>query len=200
MVCGDPAWERAFGWLLRSAGIDVVAHVRDVDRAHDLVMRDAPLVLLVDVDDGLEPLRLMHRIRELRHARPLLRVVVVCARGDNAAHDAALAGGADIVVRRENAFDLLHAIDGHAATCEQRPQLTLRELEVLRLVSAGHTNREVARALWLTEQTVKYHLGNIYRRLGVRTRAEAVAWAAEHGVIDDEQAANPALERSTVPA
>lgn len=194
LVCGDPSWERAFGWLLRSAGIDVIARVHDVDRALDLVVRESPHVLLVDVDDGVEPIRLMHRIRELRHVRPLLRIVVACTRGDNAAHDAALVGGADAVVRRENAFDLLHAIDGQASACEPRPQLTLRELEVLRLVSAGHTNREVARAMWLTEQTVKYHLGNVYRRLGVRSRAEAVAWAADHGVVDDEQPSRPCPE------
>jgi DNA-binding NarL/FixJ family response regulator len=186
LVCGDQAWEHALVWLLRSSGVEIVGRVRDLDRAADLVARAAPAVLLVDVDEELAPSRLIRRIRDLRQVRPSTRVVVVCSSGDHPAHDAALVGGADAVVWRENAFDLLRAVD--AATqggdaVGERPQLTLRELEILRLVAEGRTNREVARAVWVTEQTVKYHLANIYRRLGVRSRAEASAWAAENGVV-----------------
>lgn len=187
LVCVDPTWEHAYGWLLHGSGVHVAAKVRNLDRALDLVTRLAPVVLLVHVDEELEPCRLMRRIRELRHAQPSLGILVTCSRGDDAAHDAALAGGADAVVRRENALDVLRAVDvvAHGGpTCTERPQLTLRELEVLRLVSEGHTSREVARAMWVTEQTVKYHLANIYRRVGVGNRTEAVEWAVANGVVD----------------
>src|SRR5581483_5046404 len=45
------------------------------------------------------------------------------------------------------------------------PELTRREVEILQLVSEGHSNSQVARMLWVTEQTVKFHLSNIYRKL-----------------------------------
>ena len=60
--------------------------------------------------------------------------------------------------------------------------LTRREVEVLELVSRGMTNRAVARYLWVTSETVKFHLSNIYRKLGVSNRAEASQWAVENGV------------------
>jgi DNA-binding NarL/FixJ family response regulator len=56
-------------------------------------------------------------------------------------------------------------------------RLTPRELEILDLVGMGWTNREIAAVLWLSDQTVKFHLANAYRRLGVRCRADAVAVA-----------------------
>ena len=52
-------------------------------------------------------------------------------------------------------------------------QLTPRELEILRLVAAGASNGHIARQLWVTEQTVKFHLSNVYRKLGVANRTEA---------------------------
>ena len=65
--------------------------------------------------------------------------------------------------------------------------LTRREVEVLQLVSNGMTNRAVARALWVTSETVKFHLSNVYRKLGVGNRAEASQWAHENGVDELER-------------
>jgi DNA-binding CsgD family transcriptional regulator len=62
--------------------------------------------------------------------------------------------------------------------------LTRRELEVIELVSRGMTNRAVARYLWVTSETVKFHLSNIYRKLGVSNRADASQWALENGIVD----------------
>lgn len=64
--------------------------------------------------------------------------------------------------------------------------LTRRELEVLQLVASGMTNRAVARYLWVTSETVKFHLSNVYRKLGVANRAEASEWALRNGVSDRE--------------
>jgi DNA-binding NarL/FixJ family response regulator len=55
--------------------------------------------------------------------------------------------------------------------------LTRRELEILRAVAEGHTNARIGRDLWVTEQTVKFHLSNIYRKLGVSNRTEASRYA-----------------------
>jgi DNA-binding CsgD family transcriptional regulator len=62
--------------------------------------------------------------------------------------------------------------------------LTRRELEILRLVAAGSSNHAVARNLWVTDETVKFHLANVYRRLHVHSRDDAVRWASERGLLD----------------
>jgi DNA-binding CsgD family transcriptional regulator len=64
--------------------------------------------------------------------------------------------------------------------------LTRREVEILRLVSGGRSNREVARMLWVTDQTVKFHLANVYKKLGVSGRAEAARWAWANGLLTPE--------------
>jgi DNA-binding NarL/FixJ family response regulator len=61
--------------------------------------------------------------------------------------------------------------------------LTTRELEILRLVASGATNGEIGRRLWVTEQTVKFHLGNIYRKLDVANRTEASYFAHVNGLV-----------------
>ena len=61
--------------------------------------------------------------------------------------------------------------------------LTNREIEVLRLIATGATNREVADSLVISEGTVKNHLSNIFSRLGLRDRTQAVMFAREHGLL-----------------
>jgi DNA-binding NarL/FixJ family response regulator len=61
--------------------------------------------------------------------------------------------------------------------------LTPRELEILHLVAGGQTNGEIARQLWVTEQTVKFHVSNIYRKLDVGNRTEACHYAHVHGML-----------------
>jgi DNA-binding NarL/FixJ family response regulator len=60
--------------------------------------------------------------------------------------------------------------------------LTAREREILSVVAEGKSNNQIARMLWVTEQTVKFHLSNIYRKLGVANRTEASRWAHRHGL------------------
>jgi DNA-binding NarL/FixJ family response regulator len=62
--------------------------------------------------------------------------------------------------------------------------LTGRELAVLRALGEGQSNKEIAGSLWLAEQTVKFHLTNIYRKLDVKSRTEAVHWAYRHGLLE----------------
>jgi len=62
--------------------------------------------------------------------------------------------------------------------------LTNRELEVLQLVASGSSNREIARNLWVTEQTVKFHLANVYRKLDVGNRTQASHFAHVNGLVD----------------
>ena len=62
--------------------------------------------------------------------------------------------------------------------------LTQREREILRLVAEGGTNGDIAKNLWVTEQTVKFHLANIFRKLDVRNRTQASRWAHENGLLE----------------
>jgi DNA-binding NarL/FixJ family response regulator len=62
--------------------------------------------------------------------------------------------------------------------------LTAREREILTQVASGRTNPEIARELYLSEQTIKYHLTNVYRKLSVGSRTEAARFAYEHGLVD----------------
>jgi DNA-binding NarL/FixJ family response regulator len=66
-------------------------------------------------------------------------------------------------------------------------ELTQRELDVLRLIAAGGTNKDVAAALGIRPKTVMHHSVAIYRKLGVRGRAEATAYAYRNGLIDEHQ-------------
>ena len=68
------------------------------------------------------------------------------------------------------------------AAPETAPGLTGRELSILRAVADGLSNQAIARELWVTEQTVKFHLTNIYRKLGVSNRTQAARYAHQHGL------------------
>ncbi|MEU0555837.1 response regulator transcription factor, partial [Dactylosporangium sp. NPDC006015] len=61
--------------------------------------------------------------------------------------------------------------------------LTAREVEILRLVATGATNREIARALFVSEGTVKNHVSRVLTRLGLRDRTQAALYAREHGLL-----------------
>jgi DNA-binding CsgD family transcriptional regulator len=70
-----------------------------------------------------------------------------------------------------------------AAVAAEGFSLTPRELEVLQLVASGSSNMEIAQALWVTEQTVKFHLSNVYRKLDVANRTEASHYAHVNGLV-----------------
>jgi DNA-binding CsgD family transcriptional regulator len=84
-------------------------------------------------------------------------------------------GAATDLARIEGPWGLGRAIDSH--------ELTKRELEVLRLLSAGDTNREIAASLVVSVRTVDRHVSNIYAKLGVSSRAAAASYAHQHGLV-----------------
>jgi len=69
----------------------------------------------------------------------------------------------------------------HSAVVEP---LTTRELEVVRLVAAGHSNREIAATLGIQGSTVKWHLSNLYGKLNVRSRTQAIVRARDRGLVE----------------
>jgi DNA-binding NarL/FixJ family response regulator len=72
--------------------------------------------------------------------------------------------------------------NGRAPDAPARPALTERERSILSAVASGLTTAAISRDLWISEHTIKFHLTNIYRKLGVVNRAGAVRYALEHGI------------------
>jgi DNA-binding CsgD family transcriptional regulator len=106
-----------------------------------------------------------------------------CRRGDDAAGAAAAFEAA-----RQLFDDLGVRLDARAGPIARDASrlpagLTVREAEVLRLVAAGHTNKEVASVLFLSDKTIARHLSNIFTKIAVATRSAATAYAFEHGLM-----------------
>jgi DNA-binding NarL/FixJ family response regulator len=78
---------------------------------------------------------------------------------------------------------LRHVRQGTAGRQVDSPLLTARELDVIRLLAQGRTNQEIASTLVVSERTVKFHVSSILRKLGASNRTEAVALAAQSGII-----------------
>lgn len=142
--------------------------------------------------------RSLERFRELRApyeaARAQLAIAVACGRdGDCDAAELEL-GGARAVLARLGARPDLARLDAIARRLGRRggadDGLTARERQVLRLVASGRTNRDIAAALGISEKTVARHLGNIFAKLGLGSRAAATAYAFRHDLVGGQAPAS----------
>ena len=182
--------------------IRVVGEAMSGDEMLTIVPKVNPDVVILDLrmprGDGLSTLG------KLRKDYPDLKVIVLSMFEDSEHIDQALSqGAAGYVVKSINPLDLPSTIrqvvegtvyhpagrggggDGASATPTPAPGgLTERELAILRLVAEGMSNLDIASKLYVTEQTVKFHLSNIYRKLGVANRTEATRYAYRNGLID----------------
>jgi len=93
-----------------------------------------------------------------------------------------LAAGHEVVDAEPADIVMSDAKAGFAAASEPDALLTPRELEVLGAIGEGHTNKAIARKLGISLHTVKFHIESLFRKLGARTRTEALAKAAERRV------------------
>jgi DNA-binding NarL/FixJ family response regulator len=146
---------------------------------------------VVVIDDTHEPEQAIARLTELGNLVPSAKRVFLTMRMDDESLAAVFEAGADAVIAksvhpvslatllREISRDTVVHMPRRATTVMARSEcpLTDRELEILRLVAQGFTNGRIARELWVTEQTVKFHLSNTYRKLGVANRTEASRYA-----------------------
>ena len=144
-------------------------------------------VLVEEGDDGaaLRPLRQAHGLwNSLGAPYEAARTRVLIARACGGLGDADSAILEIDAARR--VFDQLGAVvdlRGLPVEHGDTQLLTDRELEVLRLLASGRTNRAIGEELVLSERTVERHLSNIFRKLGVSTRSAATAYAFEHGIV-----------------
>lgn len=176
--------------------IEVIGEAMNGSQVLPMTGRTNPDVVLLDVHmpamDGLQCLDL------LRKRHPEVTVVMLSGHDDSETVTAALERGAtSFVSKHVDPRDLASAIrlaaqgalyravapaNGVRGTTSESP-LTPSEQRVLELLARGLSNKEIAAELWLTQQTVKFHLTNIYRRLGVANRTEAVRHAYQHRLV-----------------
>ena len=178
-------------------GAEDVELVGEVENGNDLLplmARVACDFVLLDVQvPGLDGLGCLEALAE-RH--PRVKVAMLSAGEDPPVNASAVRRGArGYILKSVNPFDLpaairqivdesvihrsLSAQDGTPRSA--RPAgLSEKEVAVLIELCNGHTNKQIATRLWLSEQTVKFHLRNIYRKLEIKNRTEALRYAYEH--------------------
>jgi DNA-binding NarL/FixJ family response regulator len=154
---------------------------------------------IVVIDEMKDTAAAIERIREARGAVPKAKLLLLSvdmdatwlAEASAAGIDAAIAKtghleSVGMLVREVAAGNVYHAFAAAPVALQEdgiADSLTGRELEILRLVAAGMSNNCIAAKLWVAEQTVKFHLSNIYRKLGVANRTEASHYAHTHGLL-----------------
>jgi DNA-binding NarL/FixJ family response regulator len=157
---------------------------------------------IVVIDDGGQADHVLARVEEAAEGAPGAKTVLLTLRKDADWLEDAFRAGTDVILSkathpaslgtllREIACDnVIHRYRPTPPVPSSAPcQLTDRELEILRLVAEGYTNGRIASQLCVSEQTVKFHLSNTYRKLGVSNRTEASRYAHVHDLLDQRAA------------
>lgn len=179
-----------------TAGMRVVGQAADGAEAVEVARLETPTVVLMDLSmpvmDGVEA------TRRVLAAVPGAHVVVLTSFADAGRVSEALAAGAvGYVLKDCEPRDLVAAVRAAAQggapldprvarvllpTTTEGPadRLSARERQVLRLLAQGMANKQIGRALGISERTVKVHVGHVFRQLGVADRTSAALWAREH--------------------
>lgn len=190
--------------MLADTEVEVVAEAKDANEVQQLVQETNPDILLLDIRMGeTDGLAALERIKQERPQLPIL----VLSMYDNPTYTArAVALGASgYLLKGCNRDQLLSAIrtvaqgketwtreelrrvSGALATPRLRGDidvpLTHREAQVLGMVAQGLTNKEIAKSLYISTETVKEHVQRILRKLGVADRTQAAVWAVRKGLV-----------------
>ncbi len=193
--------------LERQPDIAVVGEAGSPDEAVAAIAELAPDVVLMDLRmPRHDPHGGIRAIRQVSAQFPRVKVLALTESDDEAdVREAALAGAAGYIVKSVKAAQIAEAVraaqagqgwldprvtayllhDYRRASQEApgRPSLTQAELRVLELVAQGKASGEIASDLFVAEKTVKNHLANIYRKLGVKNRSHAVSEGYRQGIL-----------------
>ena len=194
--------------LLAARGVDVIGEAADGREAVAAALALRPDVVLMDITmpvmDGLEATRL------IKASAPEIKIIMLTVSDeDRMVFEAIKSGAAGYLLKNLQAdefFDLLTGVERDEAPISrtlaarmldefsgrpQRPvkqdELTDREREVLQAISSGAGNREVAAALHISENTVKFHMKNILDKLHLRSRSEVVDYAARQRAVPEDK-------------
>jgi two-component system response regulator NreC len=182
--------------------LEVVAEAGDIDAAIRYIRGHKPTVLVLDLHMPGEPS--LPALPSLRKASPDTQIVVLTMQDDPAyAREALRAGAIGYVLKEAADAELVQAVRMAAkgetylqpalgARLASLPgdasgppdDLTEREVEVLRLIALGHTNSEIGDQLFLSVRTVESHRAHIQQKTGRSTRAELVAYARDHKLVE----------------
>lgn len=186
---------------LESVGVDVISEAANGVEAVKLARELHPDVVVMDIH--MPELTGIEATRRIRHDNEDVRVLVLTAYDDPAYVHALIDAGADGFVLKTAEFSELYkalqlvavgrtAFDAEVmAKAAQRDQqtpvvvegLSDREMEILTYAGRGLTNKQIGHELFISDRTVQGHLQNIYQKLGVGTRTEAVTAALSRGII-----------------
>jgi DNA-binding NarL/FixJ family response regulator len=186
--------------LEASDDISVVGQACTAEELCPLVARTRPDVVLIDPQLYREDE--FGCIAAIQSAHREAKVVLFSVRSNIHHVQAALeAGAAAYIIKTIHPLDLVGALrqtlqrtvfhprlsKALQGTSGHTEELTAREREILTAVARGLSNKAISEELWVTEQTVKFHLTNVYRKLGVPSRTAAVRYAHEHGLVGIER-------------
>jgi DNA-binding NarL/FixJ family response regulator len=183
--------------LESAEGIDFVGQASSGAEALPLIERSQPDIVLLDIRmpqmDGLACLT------KIRERFPKVKVVMLSGIDEPEQIRTALEqGAAAFVVKHvdpgdlasalrqianETVFQVLGSTESSEDSAAKTAGITESELRVLRALAQGKSNKQIAADLFITEQTVKFHLTNIYRKLDVSNRTEATRFAYQHGLV-----------------
>lgn len=215
LVDDHPLFRDGMATLLESHEIEVVGQAREGKEALEKASELRPDLVLMDINmrgmGGLEATRL------LKAQMPEIKVVILTVSDDAEDLFEAIKSGADGYLVKDLAseefFDLIAGLSrgespitrnlatrileefGRRSRATSKPPqhqvLTGREVEVLRLVAEGGSNKGIAAALSISENTVKFHLSHILEKLHLQNRSQVVAWALRHGITPPEETVEP---------
>jgi DNA-binding NarL/FixJ family response regulator len=179
--------------------IEVVGEARSGTEVLPLVERRRPDVVVLDLHmPGMDGAAC---IAEIKRSWPEVKAIVLSASDQRASIESATnAGASAYVIKSVSSVDIPALIrqvaagytvfqapndsnDSGTSSAASEPGLTERELTILAAVAGGLTTKAISGELWVSEHTVKFHLTNIYRKLGVSNRSGAVRYAYEHGLV-----------------
>jgi two-component system nitrate/nitrite response regulator NarL len=206
----DPIVRQAVRSVLEvSGGFQVVGEAEDGKMAAELVGQTRPDILLLDL---LMPnLPGLEALRAITTAGAEVRTILLCSAISAKQVLEALQLGARGVVLKKRVAELLPALDAvmrgqywiesrsvsnvvqiveqlgaanlQPAQSQSRFGLTARETEIVSFITQGYMNRDIAKSLSITEETVKRHLTNIFNKVGMSNRLELALFAIEHGLV-----------------
>jgi DNA-binding NarL/FixJ family response regulator len=184
--------------LEEDGGFEVVGEATSGERVLPIVGQTSPDLVVLDLRmPGMDGLTCLDQIKK-RH--PAVKVVILSVSTDERLIETILARGASAyIVKSVNPIDLpaalRQAVDGTVFSAIGLPEstapgaakaagLTDRELAILSALARGLSNGQIGKELWIAEQTVKFHLTNVYRKLGVANRTEAARFAYQQGLVE----------------
>jgi DNA-binding NarL/FixJ family response regulator len=200
---------RAVTTLLRSTGLKIAGATTQPEEALALVDEREPDLFVAAVSTPPGSLDGIELLRRARKSRPELKTIGLADTAYDDRVDEAFAAGASAFLgptagESDLAFAVrqtyepsihLAPVRSNGSNPALTPRLTERETEILGLVADGHSNGELAQMLGVALQTVKYHLSNVYRKLGVANRTQAIRQAHLLGLFP-ESTEEPAAARA----